>query len=116
MSKNVIINGREFETYESYEGETVVKRVIGNCHFLLSELEELGVVWEEVKPKFEDLPPGYYASTKLGWGESVVYAKTPNGIWLATRARADNAYSEDRARYWFDAGALAPLTWAEDAE
>ena len=111
MSKNVIINGRKFETYENYEGELVVKRALGNSNFLVSELEELGVTVEEVKPKFEDLPAGYYALPFPKWGTSLVFSKTPDGDWTSNAV-----YSHDPevvAQGWFEKGDLKPLTWAE---
>ena len=113
MSKNVIINGRKFETYENYEGELVVKRALGNSNFLVSELEELGITVEEVKPKFEDLPPGHYASPRPDWGNSVVFSKSTPGNWYST-AHAPGV--EERAKDWFQQGKLKPLAWAEATE
>lgn len=115
MSKNVIINGREFETYDNFEGEPVVINAVGHTAVLLSELERLGVTWEEVKPKFEDLPPGYYASTEHAWGDSVVYSKTPNGLWFAT-AIYNEGHAEQLAQRLFTGGKLKPLAWAETEE
>lgn len=113
MSKNVIINGREYETYPNYEGALVVKRAIGNSNFLVSELERLGVTVEEVEPKFEDLPPGHYASPRPDWGNSVIFSKSTFGNW---HFNAHSPGVEERAKDWFQQGKLKPLAWAEETE
>lgn len=116
MTKNVIINGREYGTREAVGGTLVEDFIEASTLFFVRDLEDAGITVEEVKPKFEDLPAGYYASTQLDWGDSVVYTKTPNGEWFATGANAENSYSEARARHWFDQGVLKPLAWAEETE
>ena len=117
MSKNVIINGRKFETYENYEGELVVKRAMGNSNFLVSELEELGVTVEDVKPKFEDLPAGVYQGKDWALGMGIVYVKMEAGYWVSTYygdGRPEEA--EQDARQKFDRDQLRPLAWAEATE
>lgn len=117
MSKNVIINGREYETYENYEGELVVKRALGNSNFLVSELEELGVTVEEAKPKFEDLPAGVYQGKDWALGMGIVYVKTEAGYWVSTYDGGSYpGRAENDACQRFDRDQLRPLTWAGDAE
>ena len=86
----------------------------GDTPVLLSDLEYLGVTVEEVKPKFEDLPAGYYALPFPKWGTSLVFSKTPDGDWTSNAV-----YSHDPevvAQGWFEKGDLKPLTWAEATE
>ena len=116
MSKNVIINGRKFETYESGQG-LVVRRAVGNTPVLLSDLEYLGVTVEEAKPKFEDLPAGVYQGRDWALGMGIVYVKMEAGYWVSTYygdGRPEEA--EQDARQKFDRDQLRPLAWAEATE
>lgn len=113
MSKNVIINGREYRTRETYGGVVVEDFIEQGTLFFLDDLGRAGITVEEVKPKFEDLPPGYYASPSPDWGNSAVFSKSTAGNWYST---ASFGPPEERARAWFEQGKLKPLAWAEDAE
>lgn len=113
MSKNVIINGREYGTRWAIGGVLVLGFIHEESEFFLYDLEASGITVEEAKPKFEDLPPGHYASPRPDWGNSVIFSKSTSGNWYST-AHAPGV--EERAKDWFQQGNLKPLAWAEGAE
>ena len=113
MSKNVIINGREYETRRVLGYLVVHDFIQHGTRFYVTELQSEGITVEEVKPKFEDLPPGHYASPRPDWGNSVIFSKSTSGNWYST---AHTTGVEEWAKDRFQQGDLKPLAWAEETE